>query len=471
MTTIISFLFFLAGFTVIGILSAASKKSDTDDYLLASRSVNPYFTALSAVATNNSGFMFIGLIGYTYKVGLSSIWIMVGWIAGDYLAWRMVYKNLRDQTEQRNVATYPSYLGYSSHGHDRPIMILAGLIIILLLGTYAGAQLKAGSKALHELFSWPYSTGAIIGAVIVLVYSWSGGIRASIWTDVAQSIVMIISMLILVLIILYDYGGFAGIWKKLYAIDPSLTELFPKDLKFGFLAYLLSWTFAGLGVAGQPHVVIRAMAIRHSGEMKTARKVYFLWYIAFSVLAIFVGLASRIILTNTNVFDAELALPSISMQLLPPVLVGLVLAGLFAATMSTADSQVLSCSAALSQDIFTSTRGSYFKAKIGTLIVTILALIIALFGTDDVFTLVVVAWSVLASGLGPITLLLALRIRVGSNLGIVMILGGIAAALIWRFGLAFHNDVYEVLPGMLTGFAIYGVLRISDSITGKAKHY
>ncbi len=160
---------------------------------------------------------------------------------------------------------------------------------------------------------------------------------------------------------------------------------------------IVGWIVAGVGVVGQPHVMVRAMAIDAAEHIPTARRVYLVWYSLFSATCITVGLLARVVLPYSPTRDPELALPLLASELLPPLLVGLVLAGLFAATMSTADSQILSCSAALSQDLFPRWRDSYWIAKAGTLAVTLLVLIIALAGSASVFALVVLAWSALAS--------------------------------------------------------------------------
>lgn len=431
--------------------------------MLASRSVNPWFTALSAVASNNSGFMFIGLIGTTYAAGLSSMWIMVGWVAGDYLTWLFFAKKLRETSDSVAVNTIPGYMAGRGVNElagrkAEPIAIVAGLIVFIFLGVYAAAQLGAGSKALHALFGWPFWVGAVIGAVIIVVYCFSGGIRASIWTDTAQSVVMIGAMFVLVGAAVVEGGGMGALWDKLHAIDPNLTKVIPTDQKYGFTLYAFGWLAAGIGVVGQPHIMIRAMAIRSSEEVAKARRIYIAWYIFFAAACIAVGLACRVLLPEVANFDQELALPRLSQQLLPEVLVGLVLAGLFAATMSTADSQVLSCSASLTQDIVPKWQHSYMMTKIGTLVVAAMALLIALFG-KSIFDTVTFAWSALASGLGPVMLVRILKKPLTQRLGVATMLAGIGTVLVWRFVLELQGEIYDVLPGMLAGTIVYIVGR------------
>ncbi len=460
MPIIASFLFFLALFVAIGAYSATRAKKTADDYLLASRSVGPWMTAFSAVATNNSGFMFIGLIGTTYLEGISAAWIMVGWMGGDWLAWLVVHKKLRERSAAAAVDTIPSFLAIDEKGQRSTLIaLIAGLITVVFLGTYAAAQLSAGSKALHVMFGWPHEAGAILGAVVIVLYCFSGGIRASIWTDTVQSIVMLISMLMLSVVALDQLGGFEALWSQLRAIDPILVQVIPEK-RFGFTPFLLGWFGAGLGVVGQPHVMIRAMAIRDPEEMKKARRIYFSWYWVFSAGCILVALTCRALLDIPSVenFDQELALPQLSMQLLPGVLVGVVLGGLFSATMSTADSQVLSCSASIAHDIFPSKKSDHYLLSRGATVgVTAMAVIIALYGSRNVFSLVTLAWSLLASSLGPLLVLRILNRPVSPILGAAMMIVGAASALYWRFGLEFGDAVFDVLPGMLGGFFIFGV--------------
>jgi sodium/proline symporter len=463
MPVIASFLFFLALFVAIGVYSATRAKKTADDYLLASRSIGPWMTAFSAVATNNSGFMFIGLIGTTYLYGISAAWIMVGWVGGDWLAWFVVHKKLRERSAAASVVTIPSFLALDAQGRRSNLLaLIAGLITIVFLGTYAGAQLSAGSKALHVMFGWPHETGAILGAVVIVLYCFTGGIRASIWTDTAQSIVMLGSMLLLSAVALEEIGGFEALWSQLRAIDPKLVQVIPEK-EFGFGPYLLGWFGAGLGVVGQPHVMIRPMAIRDSEEIKKARTIYFVWYWAFSAGCILVALTCRALLEIPigESFDEELALPQLALQLLPGVLVGVVLGGLFSATMSTADSQVLSCSASIAHDVFPSQKSDHYLLSRGATVgVTLFAVIIALYGSRNVFELVTFAWSLLASSLGPLLVVRVLNQPVSPIWGVAMMIGGVASALVWRIGFEFHDAIFEGLPGMLCGFLIFGLSKL-----------
>jgi sodium/proline symporter len=266
-------------------------------------------------------------------------------------------------------------------------------------------------------------------------------------------------MLLLSVVALEQLGGFEALWSQLAAIDPRLVQVIPEK-QFGFTPFLLGWFGAGLGVVGQPHVMVRAMAIRDPEELKKARTIYFGWYWIFSAGCILVGMTCRALLDipSGENFDQELALPQLALQLLPDVLVGVVLGGLFSATMSTADSQVLSCSASIAHDIFPSKKSDHYTLSRGATVgVTALAVVIALYGSRNVFALVTLAWSLLASSLGPLLVLRVLKQRVSPIWGVAMMIGGTASALFWRYGLEFGDAVFDVLPGMLGGFLIFGI--------------
>jgi len=462
----ISFLLFLGLFLGVGVISARRRKKTTEDYLVASRGVGPVSVALSAVATNNSGFMFIGLIGATYLEGISAMWLMVGWVFGDYLAWLLrIPDRLRERSGESGALTIPSFLGDGLRG-GRGVTVVAGIIVLCFLGTYAAAQLTAGSKALHVIFGWEPWVGAVIGAGIVLVYCEAGGIRASIWTDVAQSIVMFFAMILLFVVGVAEAGGLGEMWAGLALQDPALTTVIP-DTQFGFALFMLGWLGAGFGVVGQPHIMVRAMTLDDPTRMATVRRIYFTWYTVFSAAAIGMGLAARAIFPDIGP-DAELAMPLLAQELLPGVLTGLVLAGLFAATMSTADSQILSCSAAITQDILRDRRDRYGFGQLATAGVTGLVLIIALMG-GSVFTLVVFAWSALASCLGPLLIVRALGGRPSALLANLMMAAGLIAVLLWRFVFELQGAIYDVLPGMVTGFAVYALLRGVLSVRGESR--
>jgi len=460
-----TFVLFLVSFTVIGALASRVKKASPEDYLLASRDVSPWMAALSAVSSNNSGYMFIGLIGFTFRVGIQAAWITFGWILGDLLTWFWVHRRVRAQSEAVGAASVPALLATEPGGRvSRPISVVAGVLTFVFLGGYTAAQLQAGSTTLHALFHWPMWVGSVLGIAIVTIYCMSGGIRASIWTDAAQSIVMIGAMSLLLLMCALEVGGPSQLLVALGHIDPRLVQLIPDGLAFGLGLYVLGFVFGGMATIGQPHILVRFMAIDRVDSIKRARGIYFGWYTFFSAAALAVGLYARVLLPELGaglegtayVTATEGALPQLSIAMLPSALIGVILAGLFSAIMSTADSQLLSCSAAITQDVMPRWKDSYRASKVATLVVAALALLITLTGTTSVFTLVLIAWSALGASLGPVLLVRLARRPLPDALAVLMMVSGIATVVAWGAS-PWADAVFKALPGVLVPLLIYGL--------------
>lgn len=455
-TFIVSLLIFVG----IGALATLQRKSNTQDYLLAGRGMPPWLVALSAVATLASGFMFIGQIGLTYRVGLSSMWWLIGWAMGDLLAWNYVYTRLRRASEARNEVSAVAMMGPEQTNGRRWLVPMAGVLTVFFLGMYAAAQLKAGSTALESVFGIPDYVGVIIGAVVVLLICYAGGLRATIWTDSAQAIVMFAGMAILAAAASVAVGGPAGLMPQLAAIDPALTNALPADLRFGFLIWFMGMIFGGFGVVGQPHILVRSMSITDAEQLRAARLYYFLWLIPFYAMAIWVGLHARVLLPElmaSATLSTEQALPLLTIDLLPDIVVGLMLAALFSATMSTADSLIIACTTSVTQDIRPSWSESYTAVKLTTLVVTAIALTIALGSGKGVFALVLDAWAILTCTLGPLLLIILFRLPYSQLTGGVMIVVGFVATNIWIRS-DFAGESYVNFPGMMAVFLTYFVL-------------
>jgi len=457
-------------FVAVGAWSSTRSDGSTDDYLVAGRSIPAWLTALSSVATNNSGFMFVGMIGFTFRDGLSAAWMAVAWVFGDMLAWWFVHPRVRVHAEHIDAISVPKLLATDTDGRiSRPVTMAAAALTFLFLGGYAAAQLQAGGTALHELFDWPLEVGSILGAVIVVIYCFSGGLRASIWTDAAQSFVMFASMLVLLGVAISQVGGPTALYANLLAQDPTLVSWTPVGSDAGFGLYMLGFVAGGFGAIGQPHILIRTMALDSAKHIRKTRRIYFAWFIPFYAMGVLVALYARALMPELAapppglsgaaaqaavVQATEGALPALSIALLPDVLVGLTLAGLFAATMSTADSQILACSAAVTEDLFPSVREHPWAPKIATLSVATLALAIALSANDGVFALVLGAWSILGASLGPVLLLRLAGIHIRTPIALLMMLTGMATVWFWT-DVPGSAGVFKLLPGLMVPLAVY----------------
>lgn len=451
-----SFIGFLLIFLVIGLASTVRAKKTREDYYLASGQVSPWLAGLSAIATNNSGYMFIGVIGFTYATGLAAIWLMFGWILGDFLASLFIHRRLREATARTGEASFAAVLGTWYGEEFATWRRIAALVMVMFLGAYSAAQISAGGKALQGVLGWDPHLGAVVVAAVILAYSVAGGIRASIWTDAAQSVVMIGAMSLLFVVGIAGQGGIDATIDNMAAV-PGFLDWFPSDLLFpgalGMALFVLGWAFAGFSVIGQPHIMVRFMALDSADHINRVRAWYYGYFIIFYALATGVGMLSRLYLPELSGIDPELALPTIALELLPAFLVGAVLAGIFAATMSTADSLVLSCSAAITHDLLPRRTEKPWALKTATALVTALALGIALSENQSVFNLVILAWSTLASAFAPLLTLYALGRRTSEGGAIAAMIAGVVTALTWRW-LGWHADVYEGMPGILVGLCV-----------------
>ena len=453
---ILSFFIFLAGFLCIGLLSIRKKQNTADDYLLASRNVSPAFVGLSAAASTASGFGFTGIIGYGYMMGLSGGWFIFGILFGSLIAFASISRRLRTFSHRTKSVSYSEFLT-SDLGKSRPYFLaLIGVISLVAMLLYAAAQLTAGSKAMHVLLDWDYSYGILIGAIIVLLYCFAGGIRASIWTDSAQIIVMFGAMTILAAISLQELGGFSGLFEKLEAIDPQLVSLFPFDNPYGPLLFILGWVSLGFSFIGMPHTMARFMALKNPKDTKRAIIWFEGSYALFYVTAYIVAMCTRVLLPEAADFDSELALPRLAQDMLPPILVGIIFAGIFAATISTADSLILSCTASLSRDIkfFDKYKESYRFLKFCTLIITAIASIIALYASKSVFDMVLLAITVMACGFTPLLILRCFRIPTHPVLLLLTIMTGLGVGITWRIT-GQNAYVYEAFVGITAAFVVF----------------
>ena len=453
-----SFLGFMMLFVFLGVLSGFKAKKTSEDYLLASRNLAPWMVALSAVATNNSGYMFIGIIGYTYTNGLAVIWIFIPLIIGDFIASLFAFKNIRLASARIKALSFPETLGRWSGKEFSKVRIVASLILIIFLTIYASAQLRAGGKAMHILFNWDYSVGALIGVAIVLIYCFCGGIRASIWTNTAQSLVMISSMAILFFVALNFHGGLENFKNSLQQIDGDYLSLFPKNnLNNRYLALILfifGWFFGGFGIIGQPHIMTSFMAMSKPDDIKNIRFFYYSWYVVFIVLTVLTGMICRVLIVNHSGYDPELSLPILSQLVLPKFLIGFILAGIFSATMSTADSQILCCSASITNDLFKNKKNSYFIAKFATVVITLLTILIAVVDNQSVFSLVMYGWLALACSFTPVILIYCFDKKTNELMLINVMIVGLASMLIWRY-MGWGEIVYEAGIGIPCALIYY----------------
>ena len=460
LAVIISFTFFMSFFAGVGLASIRVKKDTTDDYLVAGRGMSPSLAALSAVSTWNSGYMFIGFIGFTYTLGYPVAFLAFMSTIGQFVAWMWLYKFIQKEGKERGVRSLSSLVAEKA---GAPEAKLAAVLSVLFLSIYAAAQLTSGGKALFVMMGWPEIVGILIGFVLVVAYCYAGGIRASIWTDAAQSCVMLVGSTILCWISIQEVGGLSGLKSGLNAQDPALTNLLPPNLMFGLTLWIAAFFLGGLSVAGQPQVVSRVMTLGNDKDRREAMIWFFVWQTPFIVLMLIIGLASRVLFTESD-FDAELGLPMMAMETMPAIGVGMILASIFAATMSTADSQVLACTAAITDDIKPEWNQDHATTKKVTIAVAAFATLISIGGLyvpggDSVFQLVVFAVYGLGGVFVPLLIIRWAGYKPDTTHSISMMVAAFSGVFIWTvLGFDGADGIFPSVPGMGAAFATHFTL-------------
>jgi sodium/proline symporter len=422
--------------------------------------MHPALAALSAVSTWNSGYMFIGFIGFIFIQGYSAIWIALVSTVGQVVAWIWLYKYIQKEGHERGIRSLSSLV---SNTRGSPEAKLAAVLSVVFLSIYAAAQLTAGGVALNSMLGWSEIIGILIGFVLVVAYCYAGGIRASIWTDAAQSCVMIVGSTILCVVALQEVGGLSGLHSTLKGFDPDMVNIWPSSLKFGATLWLAAFFLGGLGIAGQPQVVSRVMTLKDDKARKEAAVWFFVWQTPFIILMFFIGLTCRAIFLDMDASDAETGLPVLAMAVLSPFLAGVILASIFAATMSTADSQVLACTAAITDDIRPQWSQDHSTTKKVTLGVAVFATVLSIVGQQfpgfgtSVFALVVLAVYGLGGIFVPLLLIRMMGYEPDTNHTIAMMIAAMSGVILWIIT-GFGTDIFPSVPGMGAAFAVHFIM-------------
>ncbi len=454
-----------------------------EDYLLAGRKLGPWVTAFSERASGESAWLLLALPGAAITIGMGEIWSVFGIIIGIISSWYIIAKKLRLETEKYNALTIPEYLHRKYNDKSNIIRLFSSLIIAFFFLFYVSAQFHASGKVLNSLFNISPVVGISVGAIIIISYTLLGGFFAVAWTDLIQGILMIGTLVIL------PITGFIHIINSNKSIVAGLIEadtIFQNNnLSIVSGAYGLDALFVvlgglswGLGYLGQPHLVIRYMAIRSIKEVDKARKIAILWAIPGVMGAFMVGIVA-LVYFGPNYFllnDPEKAMPILASNILHPVIAGLFISGAVAAMMSTADSQLLVSTSAVTEDFFhqylnfdLSEKRLLQLSRLVIIILGILAYGIAIYSEStgkNIFSVVSYAWSGLGSAFGPV-LVMSLWWNQTSREGVVAgLITGFSTTVIWSNIPILSNVVTERLMSFI--FALMAVYFFSKGNNSEA---
>ena len=478
-TIFVLYLIFLLG---IGFWTFRLTKTQ-EDYLLAGRKLGPWVTAFSERASGESAWLLLALPGAAITIGMGEIWSVFGIIIGIISSWYIIAKKLRLETEKYNALTIPEYLHRKYNDKSNIIRLFSSMIIAFFFLFYVSAQFHASGKVLNSLFNISPVVGISLGAIIIISYTLLGGFFAVAWTDLIQGILMIGTLVIL------PITGFIHIINSNKSIVAGLIEadsIFQNNnLSFVSGAYGLDALFVvlgglswGLGYLGQPHLVIRYMAIRSIKEVDKARKIAILWAIPGVMGAFMVGIVA-LVYFGPNYFllnDPEKAMPILASSILHPVIAGLFISGAVAAMMSTADSQLLVSTSAVTEDFFhqylnfdLSEKRLLLLSRLVIVVLGILAYGIAIYSEStgkNIFSVVSYAWSGLGSAFGPV-LVMTLWWNRTSREGVVAgLITGFSTTVIWSNIPILSNIVTERLTSFI--FALMAVYFFSKGNKSEA---
>lgn len=473
---------YMAVMVFIGVFYAKRANENSENYFLGGRGLGPWVAAMSAEASDMSGWLLMGLPGVAYWCGIAdAAWTAIGLAVGTYLNWLLVSKRLRRYSiKAGNAITLPEFFSNRFHESKKVVMTIAALFILIFFTVYAASCLVTCGKLFSTLFDAPYVPMMILGALFVLIYTFLGGFLAESMSDFIQALVMV-AVLVLVLVIgTVSAGGFAQVLANTQSIpgfldffgiaSPTLENgvqavangqpVFGDAGSYGLLTVVstLAW---GLGYFGMPQVLLRFMAIRKEDELKLSRRVAIIWCIISLFAAVVIGVIGRSLYPTDlgTASGAENIFILMSTRLLPPLIAGMAMAGILAATMSSSDSYLLIASSAFAKNIY---QGVFKKeatdkqvmtmSRLALLAITVIAIIIALDENSVIFTIVSFAWAGFGATFGPLVLFSLFWKRTNRAGAIAGMVGGGLMVFFWKLvmrPLGGLWNIYELLPAFI----------------------
>jgi len=476
---VVVFILYLAGMLAVGVLYYRRTESIAD-YFLGDRKLNKWVTSLSAQASDMSGWLLLGLPGAAYLAGLSTAWVAIGLAVGTYLNWRFVAKRLRRYTGvSEDIITISDYLDHRFRAPGNVLRGVSALFILVFFLIYTSSAFVAGAKLFSGVFGFPYTAALVVGALVVVSYTFLGGFRAVCWTDFFQGSLMFFAILIVPVVALFAAGGPASAAETLRTADADFFRLFRAEEGATTLALVVAFVSSvawGLGYFGQPHILVRFMAIRSADQIRDARRIAMVWVVVSLAAAVAVGMVGRAYVTPAlEGGDSEKVFIVLVNDLFPALIAGVLLAAILAAIMSTADSQLLVTTSAITEDFYkTLFRKDASEAEllwVGRFTVAgvaLVALVLALNPESSVLELVAYAWAGFGAAFGP-TIILSLfwrRMTWGGALaGIVT--GGVTV-LVWKQLEGGCFELYEIVPGFLLSAAAIIIASAAGRAPGEA---
>lgn len=480
----ISIAVYLVAMVMIGVVYS-KKTKNVGDFYLGGRKLGPLVTAMSAEASDMSSYLLMGLPGLALLSGVAEVgWTVIGLALGTYFNWLIVAKRLRNYSEQIGAITIPDFFSRRYREKSNIIMAIAAIMIIIFFVPYTASGFSACGKLFGTLFGVDYHLAMIVSAIIIVGYTSLGGFNAASITDFIQSIIMTVALIIVLVFGIKKAGGMDAVIANAQSLDGYLDFFKGYNAEtnsagsFPALSVIstLAW---GLGYFGMPHILLRFMAIENPEKIKLSRRVASVWVVISMAVAVLIGIVGKAMVSNgalKSFADSETIIVQIASFLsnfgiVPALLAGVILAGILASTMSTADSQLLAASSAASENIL----GGLFKIKLNEkteiivarltlIIISVIGVVIAWDANSSVFRVVSFAWAGFGAAFGPVVLL-ALFWKRSNKYGALagMIAGGVMV-FVWKFIIAKLGGafaIYELLPAFVIGLVVNIVVSLA----------
>lgn len=475
----------------IGVYAMRTSTSTSEDYILGGRTLSPQVAALSAGASDMSGWLLLGLPGAMFVSGLASAWIGIGLFVGAFFNWLLVAPRLREQTvHYGNAITIPAFLANRFPSRSMSLRTVSAIVIVVFFAIYTASGLVAGGKLFESAFSGvidiaglsDYAAGVIITLGVVLAYTVVGGFLAVSLTDFVQGCIMMLALVIMPAVVIFGDGGggFSQASQTLNDVDPTLLSWTDGLTIIGWLS-AVTW---GLGYFGQPHIIVRFMAIRSLKDVPVARNIGMSWMLISLIGAVSLGIFGRAyaIRNGMEVEDPETIFIILANLLFHPLITGFLYAALLAAIMSTISSQLLVASSSLTEDFYrlflrkeATEKETVSVGRISVVLVGVVAAVIASNPNSQVLGLVSNAWAGFGAAFGPLILLSLMWSRTNGNGAIAGMVVGAITVMIW-ISLGWNDaflggpGVYEIIPGFIASFIAIVVVSSATSDSGEYKH-
>ena len=461
----LSFGAYLAILFGIAIWAAKTRTRDISEFYVGGKKMNEWVVALSAVVSGRSSWLILAVSGVAYALGVAAVWLVVGYIVMELFMFLNAGRRLRRYTQTSGDITIPDYFASRLKDAGNIIRIISVLVIFCFIIPYSAAQFNAGAKGFTQVFNMGGMQGFLLTVAIVFIYTTLGGFFAVSYTDVVQSLFMILALVILPIVAIADLGGVGSVLQQVGAQEPKLIN----PWNIGGLM-IFGWIMIGLGSPGNPHILVRYMSIKKASLLKKSALIGTVWNVVMAWGAIFIGLAARAAFPDISALDGdkENAFFALANHYLHPALVGFLMSALLAAIMSTCDSQLLVASSGIARDIFQkiihkgkeiSNRTLILVSRLSIFFLVVLSIILAQFASKEINLLVLLAWGGLGAGFGPQILLSLYWKRLtlaGCAAG--MLVGPIVTTL-WEL-LPDHgifpwmDKMYELVPGFFVGLIV-----------------